>query len=157
MPSGLNATPRTLLACPRHVASSAPVAASQSRAVRSSPPEARRVPSGLKANDQRFVAVAFTDAVSLPDVASHNREPRPRRHCSGATPAGAVRAHGDPRPVLSGKVHATDAPAGLVEQLEGPRRATTSDPKPQRVSAAVTPCGFLGESAPSWAGRRPGP
>ena len=48
-PSGLNATLRHQLVCPRRLSTSRPLAASQRRTVLSSPTEARRKPSGLKA------------------------------------------------------------------------------------------------------------
>ena len=51
MPSGVTATPRTMSRCPDSVASSSPLARSQTLSVWSSDPETRRVPAGVTATD----------------------------------------------------------------------------------------------------------
>ena len=51
-PSGLNASENTYQECPGNRTSSSPVATSQTRMLRSCPPEAIRVPSGWKTADR---------------------------------------------------------------------------------------------------------
>src|SRR5262249_14672955 len=79
-PSGLNATLRTLLVCPRHGAICAPVVASQTYTRPSSSAEATRLPSGLKATAQISFLWATPIAVCRPEDVSYSARP-PSRAC----------------------------------------------------------------------------
>ena len=116
-PSGRNAALTTLLSCPRHVAISVAGGRVPEPRRRSSPEEARRVPSGLNASPPMSPRWPKQVAVCLPEVASNT----------------ASRPHSP-----SDKKHASRAPSGLTAtkraQLALPDVHATEDPSRSRPS-----------------------
>ncbi len=78
------------------------------------------------------LGVAFTDRRQPARRRVQDREPGPVALLPGGREAGAVRAHGGPERSSGQRAsRATDAPAGLVEQVKDPLSRPDGDPEPQ--------------------------
>ena len=64
--------------------------------------------------------MAFTDDRWLARSRFIQPEPRPRPLIPGPRQPSTVGAQRDPRLGVPGNLHAAEAPAGVIEQLEGP-------------------------------------